>query len=524
MDTSEVVSSGDKIFQGINFSALKNELNVQKLWQERTWQEILKHFVTAFVFGALGSFIDISTDGLTAKSFIRGANYTKWVKNLSDPANHNGCIHTFRLTSFNPGPKIEYEEIVCFEQDPVWGWLTVGIMFLPGYFTVYPATDIILEMLDKKSSSKHRYLLSFCMICPCIALFPLVLVLIKLVCLLNPGPEWKRLNIRMTGFEGSWESSCQTILTLFIFFTRTDREPSSVQIASLVVSFTMITKTAIADHLSVKQPMELKDELRATATLLPLFLSNGVFKVLSLAIMTACLRYIGIAVVLFNVILFGFPLLNIPQKKGTCCPKRLRLQDGDIDLTSLQLKEDGDAKTRREKMENCVNTNFHWAISHFIVLTCLVSAANTDQDSLNYTITELKSSDITNFSSNSSQSEVNMSYVQSVRFSKRPGLVENLPLLNGLYVGIVSAIAINAILFYFQMWKPMVVVEEEEEEVEQMKDEEGEQEMETHFSYQLIFQGSCRRRWKRLACQLPRSRLSKRPRLKLREDPGFFKK
>ena len=69
-----------------------------------------------------------------------------------------------------------------------------------------------------------------------------------------------------------------------------------------------------------------------------------------------------------------------------------------------------------------------------------------------------------------------------------------------------------------------MVVEEEEEEVEQMKDEEGEQEMETHFSYQLIFQGSCRRRWKRLACQLPRSRLSKRPRLKLREDPGFFKK
>ena len=155
-------------------------------------------------------------------------------------------------------------------------------------------------------------------------------------------------------------------------------------------------------------------------------------------------------------------------------------------MTSLQLKEYGDKKTRREKMENCVNTNFHWAISHFIVLTCLVSAANINPDSLNYTITELKSSDTTDFSSNSSsmrnQSEVNISYVQSVRFSKRPGLVENLPLLNGLYVGIIGAIAINAILFYFQMWKPMVV-EEEEEEVEQMKGEEGEQEVETHFSY-----------------------------------------
>ena len=479
IDTDVVLSAGDKIFQGINFSALKNELNVQKLWRERTWQEILNHFVTALVFGALGSFVDISTDGLTANSFIKGANYTKWVKNLSDPANHNGCVHTFRLTSFSPGPKIEYEEIVCFEQDPIWGWVTVCFIFLPGYFTVYPVTDIILEILDKKSSSMFRYLLSFCMVLPCTTLFPLVLVLVKVVCLVNPGPEWKRLNIRVTGMEGSWESSCQTILTLFIFFTRTDREPSSVQVASLVVSFTMITKTAIADYLSSKQPMELKDELRATATLLPLFLSNGAFKVLSLAITTACLRYIGIAVVLFNVfILFGFPWFNIPQKTATCCPKRLRIQDGDIDLTSFQLNEDsGDLKTRREKMENCVNTNFHWAISHFIVLTCLVIAANTNPDNLNYTITEFKSSDTTDFSSNSSsmrnQSEVNMSYVQSVRFSKRPGLVDNLPLLNGLYVGIVSGIAINAILFYFQMWRPMVA-EEKEEEVEQMKDEEGE--------------------------------------------------
>ena len=61
-----------------------------------------------------------------------------------------------------------------------------------------------------------------------------------------------------------------------------------------------------------------------------------------------------------------------------------------------------------------------------------------------------------------------MSRVQSVQISKRPGLVENLPLLNGLYVGILSAMATNAVLFYFQMWRPMV----EEEEVEQRKSTE----------------------------------------------------
>ena len=160
-----MVTSGDKIYQGINFSALKNELNVEKLWQEKTWKETLKHFITAFVSGALGSFVDSSTDGLTIKSFIRGANYTKWVKNLSNPANYDACVHTFRLTSFNPGPEIEYEEIVCFEQDPIWGWVTVGFIFLPGYFTVYPVTDIILEALYASSPS-FRPLLSVCMVLP----------------------------------------------------------------------------------------------------------------------------------------------------------------------------------------------------------------------------------------------------------------------------------------------------------------------------------------------------------------------
>ena len=51
--------------------------------------------------------------------------------------------------------------------------------------------------------------------------------------------------------------------------------------------------------------------------------------------------------------------------------------------------------------------------------------------------------------------------------SKRPGLVDNLPLLNGLFVGVLAAMALNTVLFYWQMWKPMV----EEEEAEQRDSE-----------------------------------------------------
>ena len=79
-------------------------------------------------------------------------------------------------------------------------------------------------------------------------------------------------------------------------------------------------------------------------------------------------------------------------------------------------------------------------------------------NSLNYTVT-----DYLDFSSNHTKQNQSISRLQSVQISKRPGLVENLPLLNSLFVGILCAMATNSILFYFQMWWPMV----KEEEVEQ---------------------------------------------------------
>ena len=143
-------SSGDKIYAGINFSALRGELTIQKLWRDRTWKEILGHFFVALVVGALGSFVDVGTDGFAAKSFISGTNYTKRVTNLSDPANHENCVRTGFFTSLDPvlGPKVEYEEIVCFEKDLVWGWVTVALMFVPPGFMM--AVDSAWAIAEKK--------------------------------------------------------------------------------------------------------------------------------------------------------------------------------------------------------------------------------------------------------------------------------------------------------------------------------------------------------------------------------------
>ena len=261
------------------------------------------------------------------------------------------------------------------------------------------------------------------------------------------------------------ESAFQTILTLFIIFTRADRQPSSVQIASLIASFAMLTRTAIADFLSPKQPLKLKDELKATASLLPLFLSHGVAKLLSLAIIITCLR--KIAMVPFFVVAIGYVL----RRKASCCAKRCKDPAGEhfceYHYTTLQVK--GDCRvTKRRKMESCLLNNIFWGIFHVIILTSLVTVANSNLDSFNYTVT-----DYLDFSNNATEQNQSMYRVQSDQISMRPGLVENLPLLNGLFVGILNAMATNALLFYFQMWRPML----EEEEVEQRESAEKELEM-----------------------------------------------
>ena len=297
--------------------------------------------------------------------------------------------------------------------------------------------------------------LFFLLTYPCTLLFPVILILVKLISLVNPGLEWKKLNARITGYEGSWESSLQMILTLFIIFTRADRVPSSIQIASLVASIVMITKTAIADHLSPKQPMKLEDEVKATLGLLPLFLSNAVFKLLSLAVTITCLR--GWWFPIFFIVLPIFDVFGLFLKQLHCY--KLRRARGDpsalCHLTTLHLRGASTA-TIKQKIESCLHNNLIVGIFHLLVVTGVVIAANVDQDCLNYNPWD--------FSGPGSKSTTTVTSTGS----QRSGLVDNLPLLNGLYIGILASMALNAVLFYLQWWKPMQEEEKKmENEVEQ---------------------------------------------------------
>ena len=481
----------DKIYEGYNFSQLGRELTVDNLWHSRSRGDIFKHMRTALIISCIPTFYDLFTDSFAAKKFIQGTNYTKFVNNLSDPAFHEHCIHVGRFTSFHPEPEIVYEEISCFEKDPIWGAVTVLLILLPGVNFASVVSRIISEVMQSKSPISGVALLLLLLI-PAMLMFPLILILVKLVGLVNPGPEWKKITTGITSMEGEWESALQLLLTLFIIFTRADRRPAWWQYASLIASLVLVTKTSIARHLLGKQ-MSTKDEVKTTASLLLLFLSNGVFKIFSLAISLALLRHWGF------LVSFGFPVAFL----GCIgCSKWRHLRAGCFGhLTQLHFQI-GFIKTDKQRLENCVFNNIVWISVHTLVLTGMVIFANWFPDTYVYNWDDLfgQSEDNSDTTTKTTLSLINStvdpskatffttitedseslgetvlhSFFAGYKLSSR-ALVQNLQLLNGLFAGILCTMALHVGLFYFQTWKPF---QEKEEEEKEKKEGEGKEEKE----------------------------------------------
>ena len=134
---------------GFNISAMQSELTLENLWYKRPWAEIFTHMLTTLIISFLPTFYDLLTDGFAAKSFIEGTNYTKYVKNLSDPAFHENCVHVGRFITFHPGQEIKYEEVSCFEKDRIWGTVAAILIFLPGWPIAMKMSTTIAERTKK---------------------------------------------------------------------------------------------------------------------------------------------------------------------------------------------------------------------------------------------------------------------------------------------------------------------------------------------------------------------------------------
>ena len=323
--------SRDTEYGGVNFSNIWREMTVNKMWHERTWSEILKHFSKTLLIGLLPTFFDVGTDVYAV---------------------------------------IEHYK----ENDIVWSLTTLFLIFFPGFFFSFWIRQAF--KITCCNTRKNCWCFLFHPLSPIGALlFPFILIGVKIVGLFNPGPEWKRLTVKVTAFEGDFEASLQLLLSLYIIF-RTDRTPEWWQVAQLVASMVMITKTAIADFLLPRQPMSFKAELKATIYLVPLFLTNCAFKVLSLAITAAEMK--GYSFLVFPVVI---ALLHLPDfcrcrcSCFSCYPleKRKYLTMGTPKhMIKLLVIKQG-RRTTKESLINFFYNNIFWLIIHssLLLLTSL---------------------------------------------------------------------------------------------------------------------------------------------------------
>ena len=99
-----------------------------------------------------------------------------------------------------------------------------------------------------------------------------------------------------------------SLLTVFIILSRNDRAPSNMQLASLALSLLCLLKYQIEKYLLNKYLTQLPimEKIPKAAVLLPMFLTNNIFKLGSLALVCAMLRYwaaVGLAIIFFTVLL-----------------------------------------------------------------------------------------------------------------------------------------------------------------------------------------------------------------------------
>ena len=304
-----------------NWTALKAEFTWEKLWTNRTWKDIFGHFAKVLFLTVIPTLFDMTTDALNGINFVVGADYMKRAVNLSDPLNQN-CTHigTYLKHAGHGESWTEYEDLSCHEKDPIWGYVTLGLICLSGFHStkefIFPRMKRAWKE-GKFCTAIFWFLCWYASIALACSVFPLVLVGVHLCALLNAGPEMEKLTFVVTAMEASVEALFQFLLAVYIILSRNDRTPSNVQLASLAASLVTLVKHQIVLHLSHTLP--LMDKLSKAFVLFPVFLTCAIFKLGSIAVICAVMRFMAIPV------LYAAHLLLL----GICwCAGKKNLIDG----------------------------------------------------------------------------------------------------------------------------------------------------------------------------------------------------
>lgn len=429
----------------VDWGKLRAEFTWDKLWTNRSWRDIVVHFAKVLLLTILPTLVDMTTDALNGIDFVVGTDYMKQVVNSSDPLNENCTLVGTYLKHGGDGETwIEYEDLSCHEKDQIWGYVSLGFIFLSGLLL---AKGTCQRRMKEAKQDKKSWLALFWISClvlsmvPCGSLFPLILVGVHLCALLNAGPEMEKLTSWVTRLEGSWESTFQFLLAVFIILSRSDRTPSNLQLVSLAASLISVIKTQIEGYLRKKHATNLPflDKISKASVLFPMFLTSAIFKLGSIAVTCAMLRYIAIPVLLAAFLL----VLGLGWGLGIWLERERDLIESwpnhvyTLYIVRERPSDSDEYLTPKATIENFLYNNIAWFVLYLLILTTIVTMA-TIQDRIESLKTFWQDPD----------------YARNI-------LVHNLGLLWAIYGVIILCGIISGLLIFFQIWRPY----KEEEEI-----------------------------------------------------------
>jgi len=215
-----------------------------------------------------------ASDIYNGTSFISGQYYTKYVSNPSDPNIHSGCILE-SFTSANDSlpqitetklnqdislkssdPRYEYK---CFETDQIYGSLTLVVLFLPGFFSIYDINEHQTSLLEWSPSV---YLLPFLYLLYIIC-FPVVFLVFKVLHIfLHPGNVLEHIATRSDQAKALFEDSPQLALQLYILLCEADRRPRTIQLVAITFTCLNIAIPSVKTYLLRKNILHINTEAK----------------------------------------------------------------------------------------------------------------------------------------------------------------------------------------------------------------------------------------------------------------------
>lgn len=181
----------------------------------------------------------------------------------------------------------------CYEcPDFIWGLIGISIMFLPGIIIQFP---FILHLICDKGHRTEKlhenqtpgviktFLKLFGFL-----LYPITLIVVQIAAFFNA--DLRQWALGMVGMEAFFEGVAQIILQGFTIIYGHD--PDRIQIATVSASFLLLAKMSIEfDILMTGKELNFRKTLVHTARALPCYTSAILFRITSITLTFAYLRY-----------------------------------------------------------------------------------------------------------------------------------------------------------------------------------------------------------------------------------------